>query len=205
MATALDVINEWGLGDDEKQETIKTHSGLVLRLLNQSQLRYVEKSQCLRSVWTPTITSTGNIALPTDFLYEIPDRVKRNTNNTTDIFLSKIDYAVANARYFSGLYYYSIFNGSFYVWSAQAATPSVPYVRKPTIITALTTADLEIPTEFHHNLAPYIEAQWLYSKKQISYAEKLAIEKNFDLQANNDGLSFRTRNDKVPSVRGSFF
>jgi hypothetical protein len=204
MSTALNIINEWAVDSEEKQKTVKTRSGLVLRWLNQAQLRYVEKAQCLRSVWLPSVPSSGNIVLPADFLYEFPDRIKRNANNITDIFLVKMEYPVADARYHVGLYFYSIYNGTFYVWAKMAATPSVPYVRKPTVLTSY-SSDLEIPTEFQGNLIPYVEAKWLYSKKEITYPQLLQMQSAFDLQANNDGLTFRTRNDKIPSTRGSWF
>lgn len=204
MATAQDIINEWASDSEEKQALVKTRSGLPLRWINQGQLRYVEKGQVLRDIWLPNITSTGNIALPTDFLYEFPDRVKRNASATVDIFLKKLDLPVAQARYFSGLYYYSIWKGSFYVWSAQAATPSVPYVRKPTILSSI-ASDLEIPTEFQMNLLPFIEAKYLYSKKEMPYAEYAQAMEHFDIQANNDGLSWRTRNDVIPTMRPNWF
>lgn len=204
MATAQDIINEWAADDDEKQRLVKIRSGLPLRWLSQGQIRYSEKSLLLRSVWNPTVPSTGLIALPPDFLYEFPDRVKRNVNATTDIFLKKIDYYLAYARYFSGLLFYSIYGGNFYVWAPQAATPSVPYVRKAAVLTTA-AVDLEIPTEYQANLIPYLEMKYLRLAKEISIADFLAMQKNFDMQAADDGIAFRRHMDSQPTMRGSFF
>lgn len=205
MATALDVVNEWAADSEKKQDIVKTRSGLLLRWLNQGQLRYAEKAECLRSVWTPTITSSGNIALPTDFIYEFADRVKRDTSMVTDYFLKKIDFQIANARAWSGLTAYSIFNGTLYVWAPGAATPSIPYCRKPTVLTTLSSDSLEIPTEFHSALVEYMDLRWDRDMAGGNYSTYSAMLKDWDMTARSQGTVWKLRNDRVPVLRSNFF
>lgn len=202
MGTTLDIVNEWASDSEEKQTTVKARSGLVLRWINQAQLRYANKSELLRAEWQPTITSTGNIALPSDFLREFPDAVKYSSTSTVNPPLIKIDYWQAVNINFSGsITHYSIFNGSFYVWAAGALSPSIPYVKKPTIITALTSADLSLPTEFQHDLIPYLDIMWEKSKGQLSLADQLGLMREFDSQAGLSGLKFKMRQDGMPMMR----
>lgn len=203
MGTTLDIINEWASDSEEKQVAVKTRSGLVLRWINQAQLRFAERSECLRGEWQPTITSTGNIALPSDFIREFPDLVKYNLSATVNPPLVKIDYWQAVNVTFSSTTHYSIFNGSLYVWAAGALTPSIPYIKKPTVITALTTADLSIPTEFHRDLIPYLDIMWEKSKGSLSLGDRLALMKEFDNQAGLAGLKFKTRQDGMFKMRSN--
>jgi len=201
MATAQDIVNEWAAGDEEKQQLV-IRSGLPLRWLNQGQLRYFDKSEVLRGVWTPTITSSGNIALPSDFLREFPNRVKRDVSDSSDLPLGKIDYPDANLMDFSALTHYSIWNGTFYVWSAGACTPSVPYIKKPAVLASF-ASDLSVPTEFQHNLIIYLDAHWVKIQKDI--AGHYALMKEFDNQARQDGVMNIIRNNQIPTIRGSWF
>lgn len=203
MASAQDIVNEWAADSEEKLRLLKTRSGLGLRWLNQAQLRYVERAECLRDVWNPTITSSGNISLPSDFMYEFSDRVKRDVNSTSDYYLRKVDYPIAFARSWSGLTAYSIYNGSFYIWAAGAATPSIPYVKKPAIITTLSSASLEIPTEFQHRLVDYMDAMWLRYKGDVVSARGLM--EDFFRKSKTDGVTWRLRYDKSPIIRSNFF
>lgn len=201
MGTTLDIVNEWAADNEEKQLLVKTRSGLPLRWINQGQLRYADKSEMLRAVWNPTITSTGNIALVSGFLREFPDLVKYNVSSTTNLPLIKIDYWEAINVDFSTTTHYSIHNGSFYVWSAGALTPSITYIKRPTIMTNILTESLEIPLEFQHNLILYLDIMFDGSKGTINSIDKHVLLKTFDQQAGLDGLKFRQRNDSSPVMR----
>lgn len=202
MGTTLDIVNEWASDSEEKQTILKTRSGWALRLLNQAQLRYADKSELIRGSWTPTITSTGSIAIPTDFIREYPDSVKYSSTSTVNPPLIKIDYWKAvNINFTGATTHYSIFNGTFYVWAAGALTPSVTYVKKPAILTTFTSTDLEIPTEFQCNLIPYLDIFWEKSKGKLSLGDQLILLKEFDNQAGLDGLKLRTRQDDIPRTR----
>lgn len=202
MATALDVVNEWAADSEEKQLLVKTRSGLVLRWINQAQLRFADKSECLKGEWQPTITSLGNIALPSDFLREYPDLVAYQVGSTINPPLIKIDYPVAiNLNFTSVVTHYSIYNGTFYVWAAGALTPSIPYIKKPATLTALSSDALIIPTEFHHDLIPYLDAMWASLKGALNPMDKILLMKEFDNQARADGMKFLIRQDNAPKVR----
>lgn len=205
MATAQDVINEWAADAEQKQNLVKTRSGLLLRWLNQGQLRFANQSEILRAEWKPSVGSTGIITLPTDFLYEFPDRVKRETTATSDYYLRKVDFPIANARSWSGLTAYSIWNGSLYIWAPSSCNPNLPYVRKPTVLTTM-ASDLEIPTEFHETLLEYMDIRW--DRDQVGktkYPEFKAELEAWDQQARADGNRWKVRDDKSPVMRSNFF
>lgn len=201
MATVADILNEWAADSEEKQTLIKTRSGLCLRWINQAQLRFADKSEVLKGVWQPTITSSGNIALPSDFLREYPDLVTFEVGETTTPPLIKVDYPVALNLSFSSTTHYSIFNGTFYVWAAGALTPSIPYIKKPATLTAISSDSLTIPTEFHHDLIPYLDMMWDSFKGKITAIEKSMLLKDFDNTVRQDGIVFLVRNDNSPKVR----
>lgn len=202
MATAQDVINEWAAESDEKQALVSAKPALVLRWINQAQLRFAEKSECLRSLWTPTITSTGNIALPTDFLREFPDLVQWDVNTKDRLPLKKIDYQVARLRTFSLTSHYSIYNGTFYVWNAGALTPAIPYIKKPTILSAI-ASDLEIPTEFQNQLVFYMDLMYDKANGKINSIDKETGLRMFDQNAYAAGLKYRNRNDGLVVMRSN--
>lgn len=202
MATVQNVVNDWASDDEAKRLLAKTHGTLLLRWLNEGQLRYAEKSEMLRSTWNPTITSSGNIALPTDFIREFPDQVQA-TVSTTGTPLYKVDYSLARQASWSVLTAYSIYDGTFYIWAAGAATPSITYVSKPAALTALATDSFELGTEFHRAIIDYLEAKWLYRNKQVSYGDYKAMLADFDNQAREDGLKFIIRNDSLLVTRTS--
>lgn len=207
MASALTVLQQWAGGDEDKQRLLKTKMELAVRWLNDGQLRFVNRSMCLRAEWLPTITSSGNIDLPDDFLMEFPDRVKRQAANTADLFLTKYDYQVANNRYWAGLFGYSIFNGKFYVWTPSACTPSVPYCRKPEVILSkdIATAELEIPTEVHTEIIVFLEARHGRYKKELTILQEQQVLDLFDEKARHFGVINKLRVDKSPQTRGGFF
>jgi len=201
VATALDIINEWAADIEEKQTVGK---GLRLRWLNQAQLRYAARSEMLRSEWQPTVPASGNIALVTDFLREFPYLVKREVGETLKYPLLKIDYWKAiNLTFVTVSTHYSIFNGKLYVWAPGALTPSIPYVKKPAVITDLDTSNLEIPSEFHYQLIPYLDAKFERYKGRMSFVEEASFLQNFDQQAGLDGYRFRQRQDDAPRMRAS--
>lgn len=204
MATSLDVINEWASDSEAKQTLVKTHSGLILRWLNQAQLRYADKSEMLKSRWTPTITSTGNIALPADFLREIPDRVQPNANATVFAPLRKVDYPDAILVTWTGLIAYSVYGGNFYVWAPQACTPAITYNKKPAALTDL-TSDLEIPTEFHHDLILGLDIYWERRAEKLDLAEQETMWTIFDNKAKDAGWKEKIRKGAFVRTRGSWF
>lgn len=201
MATALDILNEWAADSEEKQTLLKVRSGLPLRWLNQGQLRFADKSECLRGEWQPTITSSGNIALPSDFIREYPDLIKFDVGSATNPPLIKIDYWEAINITFSTTSHYSIFNGSLYVWSAGALTPSIPYVKKPATLTTIASDSLTIPTEFQHELIPYLDMMWDAYKGKLAAIDKSMLLKDFDNSARSCGITFLVRQNNSPRVR----
>ena len=203
MASVQNVVNEWASDDEAKRLLVETHSGLILRWLNEGQLRYADKSEMLRSTWNPTITSTGSIALPADFLREFPDKVQATAGNTSDTPLQKVDYSLARQVSWDTLTAYSIYDGTFYIWAAGAATPSITYVSKPAAFTVLATDAFELGTEFHRAIVDYLEAKWLYRNKTVSYGDYKAMLNEFDNQARTDGLMFVQRNDSLILTRSA--
>jgi hypothetical protein len=202
MATVQNVVNEWASDDEAKRLLTKTHSGLILRWLNEGQLRFADLSEMNRNTWTPTITSSGSIALPTDFLREFPDSVQAVVS-TTGTPLFKVDYSFARQTSWNTLTAYSIYDGSFYIWAAGAATPSITYVAKPTALTTLSSDSFEIPTEFHRAFVDYLEAKWLYRNKTVSYGDYKAMLQDFDNQARSAGVYFMQRQDSLMKTRSA--
>lgn len=202
MGTVASTIEQWAANDPKKEALYTTKRGLIVSYINDAQLTFVDKSECLRGVWQPTITSSGSIALPSDFLREIVNRVKWSST----VYLTKMDYPTANlVTSFGSTLYYSIWNGTFYVWAAASGTPDVPYIKKPTAITAttLSSADLDIPTEFHHRLQTALDSYYL--RTVGDYKDSEYFDKKFEQEATQAGMDFRDRNDPVPIMRGSFF
>lgn len=199
MATVQDVINEWAADQEEKQQLIKGRTNLPLRWVNQAQLRFCSKAEILRSVWSPSIPGSGSIVLPVDFLREFPDRVKRDA---TRVPLKKMNYQDALLINFSTLGWYAIFAGTFYVFAPQACSPTVPYIRKPLVVTDF-TGDLEIPTEFHHTIIMYMDAMWTREKGDLNGSRMLIQE--FDQIAFAEQVKYRQRNDGLIATRGYFF
>lgn len=199
MGSVSTVIDDF-IDSPDKEAFYAKSARLVLRWINEAQLRHSNKSEVLRGTWTPTITSSGNIALPSDFLREVVDRVQA-TSGTTGVPLYKINYSDAIHIPITGLLYYSIHNGYFYVWSAQACTPKIVYFKKPTVITANTmeTADLDIPTECHSTLVFFMEAQW--AKSRGDYGGYTLMLNEFEKRAINDGIKYRNRNDTVTRMQ----
>jgi len=198
MATAQDVLNDWAGEDGERYIIFHKNKGLVLRWLNEAQLRFCDLSEIFRGVWSPIISSDGVVSLPDDFLREVPHTIKW----AVDTPLTKIDYAVANLTTFSGTYFYSIWGGKFYVWTPAEGTPSIPYFKKPSTITNATLAndDLEIPTEYHSDVLAFLEAK--YQQRLGDYGQYLALMSRFDGEARRAGVKYASRNDPVPFMLG---
>lgn len=199
--SASSLCEDWAAGDGEREKIYATERGVMAQWLSKAQEIFCERSECLRNVWTPTITSTGYVAIPSYFGREIPNMVKWDDHTR----LIKIDYAKALNTIFSGVNYYSIWNGSFYVWSATAGTPTIPYVKKPTAITAasLATADMEIPTEYFHDIFYYLDSMFLRRKNDIN--NSIALYKMFIDAADAAKYDYGSKNDAMPMMRGTFF
>jgi len=202
MGTVANIIESWASSNPAKASIYASEQGVVANWINEAQLLFSDKSECLRSVWEPTVTSTGNIALPSNFKREIKDRVKWTTNR----YLKQIDYPTANlVSSWSDTTHYSIWGDTFYVWGAAAGSPEIPYITKPTAITASTisSADLDIPTEYQYILKIYLNAQYLERKDDIAGAS--ALMKLFIQEAEKAYMDVVRDNDPVPTMRGSFF
>jgi len=202
MGTIANLLEDWASSDSDKASLYASEKGVILRWINEAQLRFTDRSECLRGVWEPTITSTGNVALPSDFKREIKDRVKWDTNR----FLVQIDYPTANLQTtWSDTTHYSIWGSTFYVWGAAAGTPDIPYIKKPTAITASTIAsgNLEIPTEYHGFLMYYLDSMWARRLKDI--AGSYALMKQFENACDGAYVDYTRDNDPVPMMRGRFF
>lgn len=202
MGTVANIIQSWASSNPAKASVYASEQGIIANWINEAQLLFADKSECLRDVWQPTITSTGNIALPSNFKREIKDKVKWDSNT----YLTQIDYPTANlVSSWGDTTHYSIWNNTFYVWGEAAGTPSIHYIKKPTAITASTisSADLDIPTQYQHILKIYLNAQYLERKDDIAGAS--ALMRQF-IQLADDAYMDVIRNiDPVPMMRGSFF
>lgn len=214
MGTAANVLEDWASSEPEKITLYNSQKGIILRWLNEAQLRYAVRSECLRDVWSPTITSTGNIALPSNFIREIKDRVKLSDS----VVLTQLSFADARLFTFSGTNYYSIHAGTFYVWVAAACTPTIPYIKKPTAITTstLATADLEIPTESQGNLFFYLDSMYSRIPKNVltrdgnsvsrnDIAGSIALLKQFDEEADREKFDYLYANEPTPITRSGLF
>lgn len=201
MGSFANILQDWASVNEAKNELYIGRPELLLRWLNEAQLRYCSKSEMVRGVWEPTITSSGNISLPSDFLREIKDRVKWADNE----YLIQIDHPSAIIMDFTGTHYYSIWADTFYVWGAAAGNPEIPYIKKPTVVAIgnIGTASLEIPTEFHSTLLTYLDA--MYERERGNIAGYRALINVFDEQAREEGVEYRGRRDPVPVMRGTMF
>lgn len=200
MASATSLIDDW-MDSDEKESFYAKRARLVYRWINEAQLRHVDRSEILRSIWKPTITSSGKIVLPADFLREYQDHVLQTTGTTSSNILRKVDYQDAFLTDFSAVTYYSIYNGYFYVWAAAACTPEIPYVKKPAVIGtgAMEDSDLELPTETHSTLGLFLDAMWCRSKGD--YTAYLTLLGQFERRAVMDGQKFAHRQFTTPKMR----
>lgn len=202
MGTVANILEDWASSDPQKMSLYVNEKGVMVRWLNEAQLQFSDRSECLRGVWEPTITSTGSVALPSDFLREIKNRVKWDSNT----YLTQIDYPTANlVSTWSGTSYYSIWGSTFYVWEAAAGSPEIPYIKKPTAITTSTvsTADLDLFTEHHGSLMLYFDS--MYARREKDVAGSLALLKEFHNQCDRVYNDVVRKRDVVPSTRGGFF
>jgi len=201
MASALNLISDWTGDGGDRHVLFGQTKGLVLRWLNQAQLRFADRSEVLQGVWEPTIPSTGHIVLPADFIREVPNRVKW----TSTKLLEKADFSTARALTLSTAQCYSIFDNTFYVFAPSSGTPSIPYIRKPEEITTATlaTADLEIPTEYHNDLIVFFDA--MYARRTNDIRGYLALMKTFDDKAESVGLGVKIRNSAPLKTKGGMF
>jgi hypothetical protein len=192
MGSLLTVIEEWYTGDVERETVYKESPVLVLRWINEAQLRYCNHSEALQGTWSPTVPSNGIIALPADFLREYQNRVKWDEST----MLRNLPYEDAlNISSFNGVSFYSIYGGNFYVFEACAGSPTIPYIKKPAVVTTLLykTATLEIPTEDQNLLHIFLDAMML--KKAKDHSGSLKLLEFFDSKSNQAGSKFRTRRD----------
>lgn len=202
MGTVATVIESWASSSPAKASVYASEPAVIVNWINEAQLLFCDKSECLRDVWSPTVTSTGTVALPSDFKREIKDRVKWDDNT----YLRQIDYPTANLiSSWGSTTNYSIWGGNFYVWGAAAGSPEIPYITKPTAITVstLSSADLEIPTEHQYILKIYLNA--MMAERANDIAGHVALMKQFIQSAENAYMDVVNDNDPVPTMRGGFF
>lgn len=199
MGSVLNVLSEWTADDEQKELLYERVPSLVLRWTNEAQLRHVDRSEILRDIWEPTVTSAGNVTLPTDFLREFKDRVKWDEEH----YLIQIDYPTAALLDFTSTTHYSIWESSLYVWTAAAGSPAIPYVKKPAALTTIATDNLEIPTETHSTLQIYLDAA--FARRNKDFPTHYSLLEQFDSRAAEDGRIYRDRRDPVPIIRSSLF
>lgn len=197
--TNQDIVTEWTYGNDTKQNLTQTSPDFILRWMNQAALRFCDKSEILRSVWTTTTASDGTATLPADFLREIPDRI---LISTTQPPLQKVAYEDAINIIWGSTVAYSIYNGKLQVWGNAAVSITVPYIQKPTTITTL-ASDSQVPTEYHQTLKIFLDSLWARYEKDISSAQ--ALLDLFDEKCSEHGMSFILRRYRHPKMRSNFF
>lgn len=201
MGTAHDLIGTWAADSEEKIGLNSRNPELVLRWLNEAQLRFADLSECLRGVWNPDIFDDGIVDLPEDFLREYVNRIRW----TSYVILRKGDYATLRATPLTVTNWYAIYGGKFYVFAPSAGTPEIAYVRKPESIslTSLNTSDLEIPTEYQLDLLTFLDAMW--EGRKGNAAQRLAFLEMFNQKANAAGIKFSGRDDAPPTMRGGLW
>ena len=199
--TVAAVCQDWCGGNPQRMSVYVEEPGVMARWISQAQSRFADKAECLRGVWTPTVPSTGIVALPANFGREIKDGIRWGSSDR----LTQVNYTEANMATFSSTRYYSIWGSNFYVFSAAAGTLSIPYIKKPAEITVgtLSTADLEIPTDYHRDLFNYLDA--MFVRRSGDFASSTALMKEFDDSANNARLDYAQKTDPVPRVRSGMF
>ena len=193
--TAFDVVQEWAGVQGPRHDLYIQHPGLVLRWLNQSQLRFVDKSECLKSTWTPSLDSSGYKSLPDDFLRIAgPLGVQWDT----DEFLTKEDYAKLNGLTLTDTEHYAIHDGKFYVFAATSGTPVIVYIKKPEelLLTNYLNSDLDIPEEYHQDLIVYMDA--MYARHMGDVAQYLILLDKGDMKAKEAGLQVDYRTGPLP-------
>jgi hypothetical protein len=132
MASAATILADWASMDPEKEKLYATTPNLLVRWLNEAQLRFCDKSEILEETWNPTITSSGSIALPANFLREYIYDVWW----TSDRPMRKGLYSIlskSTVTYYNPMY--AIYGNTFYVFPVSAGTPTIRYIKKPTLIT----------------------------------------------------------------------
>lgn len=194
--TATRLIADWTTDQGPRHTLYGQVKGLVLRWLNEAQLRFVDKSEILEKVWEPTLSSDGYIQLPDDFLRD--GVVKWEA----DKFLRKGDYGLLNTVSLSATLYYAIYAGKLYVFKAAAGSPTITYLRKPDEIVAgtLANADLELPSEYHAHLLTYMDA--MFARRNNDLATWKALMKDFDQEATAAGIEYRQRRQGVRFTEG---
>lgn len=202
MGSVADTIGMW-LTSDEKENFHSKRRNVLLKWVNEAQLQFAVSSELLRDVWSPSVPSTGYIALPSNFIREFEDRVKRSSSE--QVFLGKMKYEDASILNITTLSLYSIFNGKLYVWGAQACSPIIPYIKKPTAITfaTLQTADLEIPNEYYQNIINFLNAKWL--DKMGDFVGSQALMKQFHQDARIVGQREQMKKFGQPVIRSARF
>jgi hypothetical protein len=197
MASVLNILGDWQSGNSDRERLFGMNEGLALRWLNEGQLRFADKSEVLRGVWSPTISSDGEATLPDDFLRLVRNRVQWDSNT----LLSEIPHADAGVQSFSTTEFYSIWGGKLYIWAAAEGTPTIPYIKKPDEIAvgSITSAELDIPTEYHHELITFLDAMYeRYNNRVDSYRVLLNV---FDQAAVQAGTKYASRQDPIPRMK----
>lgn len=216
MATIKNLLEDWVSFDDERLDVYSHEQGVITRWINQAQLMFADKSECIRGIWTPTLSSSGSVALPSDFLRAVKDRVKWSTN----WYLREIDYPSANIMTFGSVAYYSVWGDTFYVWNGGNGTPTIPYIKKPTAITTSTiaTADFEIPTEYHQHLFLFLDGMMARRKRYavtdkhgnfMTWRDNVQVSdgffEQFYIKCANAKADYSKKHDIVPQMEGNFF
>lgn len=202
MANVKTLLEDWVSYDDARLAVYSHERGVITRWINQAQLIFADKSECIRGNWTPTLSSTGSVVLPDDFLRAVKDRIKWSTN----WYLREIDYPSAQIMTFGSVAYYSIWGGYLYVWNGNNGTPTVPYIKKPTALTTTTilTADFELPTEYHQHLLLFLDSM-MARRKPDGLKESQQLMEMFYIKCANANADFARKHDPAPQMEGNFF
>ena len=194
MSTTLDVLSDWAGVSGPRYNLFSTNEDLILRWLNEAQLRFADRSEVLRGIWEPVLDSSGEATIPEDMLRIVKDKVKWDS----DEWLKEADYPTVSVLTLSTTEYYSVWNGTFYVFAAAEGEPIIPYIKKPDTLlkTNYRLSDLEVPTEYHHDLIAFLDAQFArHSGATDAYYSLMA---DFHNKATLAGIKYAERNDPVP-------
>lgn len=200
MGRALDVLKNWAADNDEAAQVFSRTPSLLIRWLNEAQLRFCDKSEVLSGVWEPDLDSDGIAMLPEDFLREYTNRVKW----TNFVPLVKGDYPSLVLSNLSTTRAYAIFDGRFWVFAPSSGTPKIPYIKKPDTLfeKSISGMDLSIPSEMGDTLTLCLDAYWARKKGDtVKYLQLLEI---FDRKATESGVKdFLRKNPTPTTINGS--
>lgn len=196
MATAAKIISDWTTDEGERHVLYTSTKSLIIRWLNEAQLRFADRSEVLQGVWDASLID-GSDSLPDDFLREKRDGVLLDSK-----YLSKGDYTALSGAGLTSTSHYAIWDGSLHVFSSASGEATIPYIRKPSVIkdASIGTASLEIPSEYQHSLITFLDAMFLRRKEDLMGYRTLL--KAFDQDCTDAGIDFQSRRGEILVTKG---